>query len=84
MNTTQCSAWDLVSIGADSSIGADTQLLGYRVEDGMLRIGGVDIGKRCFVGIHSALGLGVRLDDDSALDDSAVSSARHAIPRCSV
>ena len=80
LNTTQCSAWDLVSIGADSSIGADTQLLGYRVEDGMLRIGGVDIGKRCFVGIHSALGLGVRLDDDSALDDQSLLPDGHVIP----
>ncbi len=44
------SAWDLVSIGDDTSISADTQLHGARVEDGYLLIGRVDIGSRCFVG----------------------------------
>jgi len=62
------SAWDLVSIGDDSSISADTQLYGARVEDGYLLIGRIDIGNNCFVGAHSALGLNVRMGDDSRLD----------------
>ncbi|HEY1857417.1 Pls/PosA family non-ribosomal peptide synthetase [Acidocella sp.] len=61
------SAWDLVSIGDDTSISADTQLYGARVEGGYLLIGGVDIGSRCFVGGHSALGLNVRMGDESRL-----------------
>ncbi|WP_234995776.1 Pls/PosA family non-ribosomal peptide synthetase [Streptoalloteichus hindustanus] len=72
IDTTQVSAWDLVSIGSDTSIGASTHLLGYRVEGGMLRLGRVDIGSRCFVGIHSALGLNVRMGDDSHLDDQSL------------
>jgi non-ribosomal peptide synthetase-like protein len=72
LDTGQCSAWDLVSIGNDTSIGADTQLLGYRVEDGMLRLGTVEIGNGCFVGIHSALGLGVRMGHGSRLDDQSL------------
>jgi non-ribosomal peptide synthetase-like protein len=80
LNTAQCSAWDLLSIGADSSIGADTQMLGYQVEDGMLRIGRVDIGDRCFVGIHSALGLDVRMGDESSLDDQSLLPDRDVIP----
>jgi non-ribosomal peptide synthetase-like protein len=80
LNTTQCSAWDLVSIGADSSIGADTQMLGYRVEDGILRIGRVDIGERCFIGIHSALGLDVRMADDSSLDDQSLLPDGDVVP----
>ncbi|MDH3584089.1 MAG: amino acid adenylation domain-containing protein, partial [Phycisphaerae bacterium] len=74
-------AFDLVTIGDGSCIGSETQLLGYRVESGKLRFGSVTIGRRCFVGIHSALGLdtemgdGARLGDLSLLPDSAVMEA---------
>ncbi len=70
-----CSAFDLVSIGDRVSIGAETHLLGYRVENGMLTLGRVEIGRNCFVGMHGCLGLdtrmapGARLDDMSALLD---------------
>ena len=67
-----CSIWDLVTIGEDTSIGADSQYTGYRVENGMLVIGRVDIGSRCFIGIHSALGLNVRMENDSSLDDQSL------------
>jgi non-ribosomal peptide synthetase-like protein len=69
LDTSLCQAFDLVAIGDDTSIGAQTQLLGCRVEDGMLVVGGIDIGSRCFVGIHSAIGLNTRIGDDSQLDD---------------
>ncbi len=63
--------WDLLSIGEETAIGSDTQILGYRVENGLLKFGKAKIGKRCFVGIHSALGLNVEMGDDSALDDQS-------------
>jgi non-ribosomal peptide synthetase-like protein len=72
LETAACSAWDLVQIGDDVSIGADTQLPGYRVADGMLEIGSVTIGNRCFVGIHSALGLNSKMHDESKLDDQSL------------
>lgn len=72
LDTADCAAWDLVSIGNDTSVGAHTQLLGTGVEDGMLRLGTVDIGSGCFVGTHCALGLGVRMRDGSALDDQSL------------
>ena len=72
LDSAMCSAWDLVTIGEDTSIGADTQYTGYRVENGMLILGRVDIGSRCFLGIHSALGLNVRMEDDSRLDDQSL------------
>src|SRR5262249_24469297 len=50
LDTALCSIFDLVRIGDDTSIGADTQLLGCRVENGMLRIGGIRVGSRCFIG----------------------------------
>lgn len=73
--TSHCLAFDVVSIGRGSSIGTETQLLGCRVEDGMLVIAPIDIGRDCFVGMHCNLGLdtlmgdGARLDDMSALSD---------------
>ena len=67
LDSAMVSAWDLVSIGDDTSISADTQLYGTRVEGGYLLIGRVDIGSRCFVGGHSALGLNVRMGDESRL-----------------
>ncbi len=75
LDTGLCSAWDLISIGDRVSIGADTQLLGAKVEDGYLNLGKVSIGNDCFVGLHCALGIhssmgdGARLDDQSLLPD---------------
>ena len=80
LDTAEGSAWDLLSIGDDTSIGADTQLLGYRVEDGMLRLGTVEIGNGCFIGIHSALGLGVRMGHGSSLDDQSLLPDGETIP----
>ncbi len=72
LDTHHCHIFDLVSIGEDTSIGGETHLLGYRVEDGMLILDRVDIGSRCFVGIHASMGLGARMEDDSLLDDQSV------------
>ncbi len=69
INTSLCYIFDLVSIGDDTSIGSETQLLGYRVENGMLKIGYITIGNGCFIGISSALGLNTRMGDESRLDD---------------
>lgn len=75
ISTSICAIHDLVSIGDDASIGPETHITGYRVEDGMLKIGRIDIAHDCFVGLHCSLGLdttmkaGARLDDMSRLDD---------------
>ena len=73
-------AYDLVSIGDDTSIGADTQFTGSRVENGYMILGRIDIGSRCFVGSHSALGLNVRMEDDSRLDDQSLLADGETIP----
>ena len=69
ISTLHCVAYDLVTIGDGASISAETQLLGYRVEDGMLLLGTVEIGDNCFVGMHCALGLDVAMKEGARLDD---------------
>ena len=80
IGTPLCSAFDVVSIGADTSVGAETQLLGYRVEDGWLVIGQVTVGDRCFVGAHSNLALNVTMGDGARLDDMSLLPDGGVIP----
>ncbi|MBJ7533433.1 amino acid adenylation domain-containing protein [Rhodomicrobium vannielii ATCC 17100] len=72
IGTAHCSAFDLITIGDGACIGAETQFLGCRVEDGMLVIAPVIIGENCFIGQHCALGLNVEMAAGSALDDMSL------------
>ncbi len=78
--TPLCSAFDVVSIGDHSSIGLETQILGYRVEDGHLIIAPVDVGQRCFVGMHCNLGLNTRMMNDARLDDMSLLPDNGLVP----
>lgn len=69
IDTPFCSIFDLVSIGDGTSIGSETHILGYRIEDGELIIGKIEIGAECFIGMQSCLGLNVRMGDGARLDD---------------
>jgi non-ribosomal peptide synthetase-like protein len=69
IDTPFCSIFDLVSIGDDASIGSETHILGYRIEDGELIIGRIEIGAGCFVGTQCCLGLDARMGDGARLDD---------------
>lgn len=72
LGTSLCGAFDLIEIGDDTSIGTETHMLGYRVEDGWLIIGNVSIGDNCFVGTHCCLGLNVKMRDGARLDDMSL------------
>jgi non-ribosomal peptide synthetase-like protein len=73
--------YDLLEIGEDSCINAESNLLGYTVENGRLKIGRIRIGKRCFVGTRAALGHDTEMEDDSALDDLSLLPRGGFIPR---
>ncbi|MGA2556238.1 MAG: Pls/PosA family non-ribosomal peptide synthetase, partial [Verrucomicrobiota bacterium] len=73
--------YDLLAIGDDSSINADSNLLGYTVENGWLKIGRVTIGRRCFVGARAALRHDSVMEDDSALEDLSLLPQGATIPR---
>ena len=72
IGTSICAAHDLIEIGAGTSIGADTHLLGYRVENGWLILGNVSLGSNCFIGTHCCLGLNVTMGHGARLDDMSL------------
>jgi len=72
INTATFSIFDLIKIGDNSSICFETQLPGYKVENGYLTIGTIEIGKNCYIGIQSSVGINAVLGDDVALDDQSM------------
>jgi non-ribosomal peptide synthetase-like protein len=78
--TEDLGTFDLLSIGNDSSLGAESSLLGYIVQDGYLHLGSINIGNRCFVGVRAALELNSRMADDSHLEDLALLATNTKIP----
>jgi non-ribosomal peptide synthetase-like protein len=69
IGTSICTAFDLISVGDNSSIGSDTHILGYRIEDGWLILGNVTVGRECYVGTHCCLGLNAAMGDRARLGD---------------
>ena len=80
LSTPHCTAFDVISIGDGTSVGLESQLLGYRVEDGHLVIAPVEIGNDCFVGMHCAIGLNARMEDGACLDDMSLLPDNTVIP----
>lgn len=60
-------AFDLVSIGDYSSISREAYIMGYTIEDGMLRIGKITIGENCFIGPRSLLSINSVMEPYSSL-----------------
>lgn len=71
---------DLLTIGDNSSIGLDSRLRGYVVEDGWLKIGPITIGNNCFVGSRTVLGIDTVMHDNSCLDDMSLLPNNTQIP----
>ena len=69
IDTPHCFAFDLIDIGNDTSIGPESQLTGYRVENGWLMLGTCSIGNECYVGTHVCLSLNTRLDNRARVGD---------------
>jgi non-ribosomal peptide synthetase-like protein len=80
INTSTVSIFDQLKIGNNTSIGFESQIPGYKVENGMLNIGSINIGSNCFVGIQSAIGLDSTMEDNSLLDDQSLLSDGETIP----
>ena len=63
---------DLFDMRDNSSIGLDSSLNGYVVEDGWLKIGTIQIGNNCYVGARSVVGLNTFIADRGVLDDMSM------------
>lgn len=72
--------YDLLSIGDDSSVNADSILLGYTVENGSLLIGPISIGRCCFIGARAALCHNTAMEPESALEDLSLLTRGSTIP----
>lgn len=68
INTQEIYAPDLLTIGDNTSIGTNTNLNGYCIEDGWLTIYPIKIGKNCYVGSECTIGKNVVMNDDSYLE----------------
>ncbi|MBI3878972.1 MAG: amino acid adenylation domain-containing protein [Verrucomicrobia bacterium] len=79
--TDNLSAYDLLRVGDDTSLGADASLPGYTVEDGWLILGEVKIGARCFVGNRAVIGVNATMEDDAKLEDLSLLPAGKTIAR---
>jgi len=71
--------YDLLTLGDDTSLNADATLLGYSVSNGLLHIGSITLGNRCFVGTRAVLAENSSMADDSALEDLSLLQAGQTI-----
>ena len=73
--------YDLLEIGDDSSVGVDATAPGYHVENGRLIIGGVRLGRGCFLGTRATMRENSALEDGAALEDLSLLPAGVTIPQ---
>ena len=73
-------AFDLLTVGPDASIGVDARLEGYTIRDGLLIIGPITVGARCYVGARSLLGPGSVMEDGSSLGELSLLPEGGRIP----
>ena len=69
LQTDNFAIYDLLSIGDNSSVNADANLLGYEVRDGHLHLGAIALGERCFVGARATLGYNSSMADGAMLEE---------------
>ena len=78
--TTELLTFDTIDLGARTSIGNDSRLLGYEIVDGWLKIGRITTGEDCCVGTNSSLGLNSHLADGAQLGDLSYLPDNGTIP----
>ncbi len=69
IGTSSFSAFDLISIGDDTCLGYDTEVAAIAVEDGLLKIGPIAIGRGVYVGNRVVIRENTVIEDGGKLDD---------------
>ncbi|MFT4059050.1 MAG: amino acid adenylation domain-containing protein [Legionella sp.] len=80
LGSMQIATPDLLNIGDNTSIGTDSRLYGYTVEDGWLKIGTIDIGNNCYIGSRAVVGFNTVIEDNAVLDEMSMLPAQGFIP----
>jgi non-ribosomal peptide synthetase-like protein len=80
IGTHQFGAFDLISVGAGTSIAQDCQVLGYSIENGYINFGKISVGKDCYVGTHSALCINSKMEDKSMIKEQSMIPSGRTIP----
>ncbi len=73
--------FDMLTVGDDSSIGVETGLAGFTVEDGWLKIAPITIGQRCFVGARAIMRPNSTMEDEASLGELSMLPEGAAIGR---
>ena len=73
-------AYDLLTVGADTSIGVDARVEGYTLEHGCLILGPITIGERCYVGARAVLAPGTVMEDGASLGELSLLPAGGRMP----
>ena len=79
-STDSLRSFDLLTVGADSSIGVDARVEGYTLENGLLTIGSVTIGARCYVGARALLAPDTVMEDGASLGELSLLPSGGRIP----
>lgn len=69
LETDHFAAFDLISIGDNSTVDENVKVRGFSVKDGYLIVGSVTIGQRCFIGERSVVGENTVMENDARLED---------------
>ncbi|MCA1684704.1 MAG: AMP-binding protein, partial [Planctomycetia bacterium] len=80
LGTSSFEAFDLISVGDDSCVGCDTALSGCAVEDGVLKMGPVVIGRGCYVGNRVVVREDTVIEDGGKLGDLSLLPAGSVLP----
>lgn len=73
-------SFDLLQIGDNTTVGVESSVDGYWVENGMMCLDTVAIGSGCVVGNRSVVSPGSSMADNSALGDLSLLNGRRRIP----
>nr|WP_191907233.1 Pls/PosA family non-ribosomal peptide synthetase [[Ochrobactrum] quorumnocens] len=71
---------DLISIGENSILRRESNILGYRAESGYIHTGSITIGDDAFVGVGSTLDIDTRIGNGSQLGHASSLQRGQAIP----
>jgi len=81
MGSDRLRAFDLINIGNNCSISKEAALLGYIIEDGLLKIGTVTVEKDCFVGVRCLLNINTKMEMHASLGELSLLTPGSTVPK---